>query len=58
MSDLGFISEDGYLYLIGRRDDVINIGGFKVAPTEVEDVAQRLRESLVCMYSIRRQNVW
>lgn len=41
MSDLGYIDEDGYLYLVGRRDDVINIGGLKVAPTEVEDVALR-----------------
>ena len=48
MSDLGFISEDGYLYLIGRRDDVINIGGFKVAPTEVEDVAQRIKGIVEC----------
>ena len=39
MSDLGYIDEDGYLYLVGRRDDVINVGGLKVAPTEVEDIA-------------------
>lgn len=41
MSDLGYIDENGYLFLVGRRDDVINIGGLKVAPTEVEDVALR-----------------
>jgi len=40
MSDLGYL-EDGYLYLVGRRDDVINVGGLKVAPTEVEAVALR-----------------
>lgn len=40
MTDLGYI-EDGYLYLVGRRDDVINVGGLKIAPTEVEDVALR-----------------
>ena len=42
MSDLGYMDDEGYLYLVGRRDDVINIGGFKVAPTEVEDAALRL----------------
>jgi acyl-coenzyme A synthetase/AMP-(fatty) acid ligase len=42
MSDLGYIDDNGYLYLVGRRDDVINIGGFKVAPTEVEEVALKL----------------
>ena len=41
MSDLGYLSDDGYLFLVGRRDDVINVGGLKVAPTEVEDVALR-----------------
>ena len=40
MTDLGYM-KDGYLYLMGRRDDVINMGGFKIAPTEVEDVALR-----------------
>ncbi len=41
MSDLGYLSDDGYLFLVGRRDDVINVGGLKVAPTEVEDIALR-----------------
>ena len=27
------------LHLKGREDDVINVGGYKVAPTEVEDAA-------------------
>ena len=44
MTDLGYI-ENGYLYLVGRRDDVINVGGLKIAPTEVEDVV--LRHSMV-----------
>jgi len=41
MSDLGYIDSEGNLYLVGRRDDVINVGGLKIAPTEVEDVAMR-----------------
>ena len=36
-SDMGQIDEEDRLHLRGREDDVINIGGFKVAPTEVED---------------------
>lgn len=39
-SDVGYL-KDGYLYLLGRRDDVISVGGLKVAPTEVEDAALR-----------------
>ncbi len=38
-SDCGMLDEQGMLHLSGREDDVINVGGFKVAPTEVEDAA-------------------
>lgn len=38
-ADNGRIDELGRLHLMGRIDDVINVGGYKVAPTEVEDVA-------------------
>lgn len=48
MTDLGYMDENGYLFLVGRRDDVINIGGLKVAPTEVEDVAQRFESVAEC----------
>ena len=36
--DLGFLDADGYLTLVGRRDDVINRGGEKVLPREIEEV--------------------
>jgi acyl-CoA synthetase (AMP-forming)/AMP-acid ligase II len=48
MSDLGYIDEEGYLFLAGRRDDVINIGGLKIAPTEVEDAALRFSPIAEC----------
>lgn len=48
MTDLGYIDEDGYLFLVGRRDDVINIGGLKIAPTEVEEVALRFPSIAEC----------
>ena len=38
-ADLGYIDDEGMLHLTGRADDVINVGGYKVAPTEVEDAA-------------------
>ena len=38
-SDIGMIDSEGRLHLRGREDDIINVGGFKVAPTEVEDAA-------------------
>ncbi|WP_186317504.1 class I adenylate-forming enzyme family protein [Curtobacterium sp. 9128] len=36
--DVGSVSEDGWVSLAGRSDDVINRGGEKVYPSEVEDV--------------------
>ena len=36
--DLGRLDIDGYLFLAGRRDDVVNCGGEMVHPAEVEEV--------------------
>ncbi|MBQ2243563.1 MAG: acyl--CoA ligase [Bacteroidales bacterium] len=37
-ADLGYVDEDGLIHLKGRQGDVINVGGFKVDPVEVENV--------------------
>jgi len=36
-NDLARIDEDGFLYLLGRADDAINRGGFKILPNVVAD---------------------
>ncbi len=36
--DMGWIDEDGYLYVAGRKDDMIIRGGENIAPAEVEAV--------------------
>ncbi|HEX4248128.1 MAG TPA: AMP-binding protein [Pseudonocardia sp.] len=36
--DLGHLDRDGYVYLAGRADDVVNRGGELVYPREVEEV--------------------
>jgi acyl-CoA synthetase (AMP-forming)/AMP-acid ligase II len=36
--DLGFADEDGYLFLVGRRHDMLKIGAHRVGAKEVEDV--------------------
>lgn len=38
-SDLGYFDEDGLLHLTGRAGDVINVGGYKINPIEVENAA-------------------
>jgi acyl-CoA synthetase (AMP-forming)/AMP-acid ligase II len=36
--DVGYIDEDGYIYLVDRKGDMIVSGGFNIYPREVEDV--------------------
>jgi acyl-CoA synthetase (AMP-forming)/AMP-acid ligase II len=39
--DLGRIDADGRVYVLGRLKELVNRGGLKVAPTEVESVLRR-----------------
>ena len=50
-ADIGSLDENGRLHLSGRDGDVINVGGYKVAPTEVEDAAMACDgvEDCVCV---------
>ncbi|MFC5950372.1 class I adenylate-forming enzyme family protein [Pseudonocardia lutea] len=36
--DVGFMDADGWFYLVDRKKDQINAGGYKIWPREVEDV--------------------
>jgi non-ribosomal peptide synthetase component F len=36
--DHGFFDDDGYLFISGRRQEIINRGGEKIAPREVDEV--------------------
>lgn len=45
-SDLGRLDEEGRLFLIGRANDIINVGGLKVSPVEVEEVAAAIIDGL------------
>ena len=36
--DIGVLDDDGYLALIGRIKDMINRGGEKISPTEIDNV--------------------
>jgi long-chain acyl-CoA synthetase len=41
--DIGYLDEDGYVFLLGRRGDLINVGGRKVAPDEIEELLCQLK---------------
>ncbi len=40
--DIGYKDKDGFLYIAGRDDDIINIGGEKVSLCEIDQAVQRL----------------
>ncbi|KYP80973.1 AMP-binding protein [Ferroacidibacillus organovorans] len=39
--DLGYQDEDGYVFITGRRKEMINRAGQKISPREVEDVLRK-----------------
>ena len=42
--DVGYLDEENYLFLKGRNDDVINVGGEKVIPYEIEEIIKEISE--------------
>jgi len=48
--DLGSIDEDGYLTISGRIKEIINKGGEKISPKEIDDILQEMPaiEQVVC----------
>lgn len=48
--DVGYMDEAGWFYIVDRKKDQINVGGYKVWPREVEDVLyehEAVREAAV-----------
>lgn len=41
--DLGYLDEDGFVYITGRKKEMIKHAGEKVSPYEVEDVIRQYR---------------
>ncbi len=42
-------ADDGFITITGRREDIINVGGEKVTPSEVESVLLQLPEIADCL---------
>lgn len=70
VGDLGRLDEEGYLYLLGRRHTIINTGGIKVIPEQLEKVLLQcpgvaeavvggiddpLRGQKVCAWIVKKQ---
>ncbi|AWR97400.1 acetate--CoA ligase [Acidianus sulfidivorans JP7] len=40
--DYGFMDNDGYLYILGREDDVIKVAGHRISPAEIENMVLQI----------------
>lgn len=47
-NDVVYTDEEGYVYMLGRADAIINVGGEKVSPVEVENIAQEFEQIREC----------
>lgn len=48
-ADIGFMDEDGMIHLKGRLGDVINVGGYKIDPVEIENAASSIPSVKDCI---------
>jgi len=47
--DMGTIDNDGYIYLISRKKEIIKVGGKRVSPKEIEAVILQVPEVIDCI---------
>ena len=46
--DLGYVDNDGYLFLMDRKKDMIIKGGYNVYPREIEEVLYKHPNIIEC----------
>jgi len=46
--DLATIDEDGYIYIVGRRSEMIKTGAYRVSPQEIEGILTKHQDVLEC----------
>lgn len=56
--DLGYFSDKGSLFVLNRLDDLINVSGQKVIPSEVEEVISRLEGIKETVVYGARHTIW
>jgi len=46
--DMGWVDEDGYLYIADRRTDMVLVGGVNIYPAEIEAIIEGQPKVVVC----------
>ncbi len=44
LNDVGYFDKDGFLYVGGRSDDVLNIAGHRISTSEIESICLKLNK--------------
>ena len=39
--DVGYVDEEGWIFMLGRDDDIINHGGIKINPIDIEEIVMK-----------------
>jgi len=47
-SDAGYLDEDGYVYVMARTDDVINVAGHRLSTGQMEEVVAKHKDVAEC----------
>jgi len=56
-NDLGYFDENGNVYVVGRRDDIINYNGIKVSPAEIEEKVMLYPDLIECACIGKTDNI-
>ena len=56
-ADLGYLGNDGLIYLIGRKDDIIISGANKISPVEIENAVAQLSNVKECACVPRQDKI-
>lgn len=56
--DLGYVDEEGYLYVVDRRSDLIISGGENIYPTEIENVLSELPQIREAAVTGKPDDTW
>jgi len=46
--DLAKIDEDGFIYIVGRKKEILKVGGKRISPKEIEEVIDSITEVVDC----------
>jgi acyl-CoA ligase (AMP-forming) (exosortase A-associated) len=56
--DIGYKDEEGYIYFVGRNDEMIKTSGYRVSPVELEEIVYDLSADLeACAFGVEHPDL-